>query len=91
MRERTNCTIEEILAEYVAEDHKTCSNYLTLGMMANRSSIHTENNFRSFYILFGRSCALLIDCMHQVLQTKTCQTLNDIVIVVCLKDVKHEL
>ena len=89
MRERTNCTIEEILAEYVDEDHNTCSNYLTLVMMANRSSIHSENSFRSFYILFGQSSALLIDCMHQVLQIKACQTLNDI--VVCLKDVKHEL
>ena len=89
MREHTNCTIEEILAEYVDEDHNTCSNYLTLVMTANRSSIHSENHLRSLYILFGRSCALLIDCMHQVLQTKTCQTLNDI--VVCLKDVKHEL
>ena len=92
MIERTNRTIEESLAKYVGDYHNTWSNYLSLVMMAYRSSIHSVTKYSPFYLLFGRSCALPIDCMYQTKQTKIYPTLSDY--VGCLKDEKqtcHEL
>ena len=84
MIEHTNRTIEESLAKYVGEHHSTWSNYLSLVMMAYRSSIHSVTNYSPFYLLFGRSCALPIDCIYQTKQTKIYPTLSDY--AVCLKD-----
>ena len=84
MIERTNRTIEESLAKYVGEHHNTWSDYLPLVMMAYRSSIHSVTKYSPFYLLFGRSCALPIDCMYQTIQTKIYPTLSDY--VGCLKD-----
>ena len=84
MIERTNCTIEESVAKYVGEHHNTWSDYLPLVMMAYRSSIHSVTKYSPFYLLFGRSCALPIDCMYQTIQTKIYPTLSDY--VGCLKD-----
>ena len=84
MIERTNRTIEESLAKYVGEHHNTWSDYLPLVMMAYRSSIHSVTKYSPFYLLFGRPCALPIDCMYQTIQTKTYPTLSDH--VGCLKD-----
>ena len=38
-------------------------------MMAYRSSIHSVTKYNPFYLLFGRSCALSIDCMYQTIQS----------------------
>ena len=84
MIERTNRTIEESLAKYVGEHHNTWSDYLPLVMMAYRSSIHSVTKYSPFYLLYGRSCALPIDCMYQTIQTKIYPTLSDY--VGCLKD-----
>ena len=84
MIERTNRTIEEILAKHVGENHKTWSDYLPLVMMAYRSSIHSVTKYSPFYFLFGQSCALPTDCMYQTIQTKIYPTLSDY--VDCLKD-----
>ena len=77
-------TIEESLAKYVGEHHNTWSDYLPLVMMAYRSSIHSVTKYSPFYLLFGRSCALPIDCMYQTIQTKIYPILSDY--VGCLKD-----
>ena len=79
MRERTNRKIGEGLAKYASEHH----NYLPLVMMAYRSSIHSVTKYSPFY-LFGRSCALPIDCMYQTIKIKTYPTLSGY--VGCLKD-----
>ena len=79
MIERTNRTIEEILAKYVGEHHNTWSDYLPLVIMAYRSSFHSVTNYSPFYLLFGRSCALPTDCMYQTIQTKIYPTLSDYV------------
>ena len=84
MIEPTNRTIEESLAKYACEDHNTWSNYLPLAMMTYRSSIHSVTKYSPFYLLFGRSCALQIDCMYQTIQTKIYPILSDF--VGCLKD-----
>ena len=79
MIERTNRTIKESLAKYVGEHHNNWSDYLPLVMMAYRSSIHSVTKYSPFYLLFGRSCALPIDCMYQTIQTKIYPTLSDYV------------
>ena len=92
MIERTNRTIEESLVKYVDEHPNTWSDYLPLVMMAYRSSIHYVTKYSPFYLPFGRSCALPIDCMYQTKQTKIYPTLSDY--VGCLKDESqtcHEL
>ena len=92
MIESTNRTIKESFAKYVGEHHKTWSDYLPLVMMAYRSSIHSVTKYSPFYLLFGRSCALPIDCIYQTIQTKIYQTLSDY--VGCLKEdlqMCHEL
>ena len=82
--ERSNRKIEESLAKYVGEHHNTWSDYLPLVMMAYRSSIHSVTKYSPFYLLFGQSCSLPIDCMYQTIQTKIYPTLSDY--VGCLKD-----
>ena len=42
--EGINRTTKEILAKYVGEHHNIWSDYLPLGMMAYRSSIHSVTN-----------------------------------------------
>ena len=84
MIKRTNRTIEESLAKYMGEHHNPWSDYLPLVKMAYRSSIHSVTKYSPFYLLFGRSCALPIDCMYQTIRTKIYPTLNDY--VGCLKD-----
>ena len=84
MIEHTNRTIEESLAKYVGEHHNTWSDYLPLVLMAYRSSIHSVTKYSPFYLIFGRSCALPIDCLYQTIQTKMYLTLSDY--VGCLKD-----
>ena len=84
MIERTNRTTEENLAKHVGEHHHTWSDYFPLVMMAYRSSIHSVTKYSPFYLLFGRSCALSIDCMYQPIQTKVYPTLSDY--VGCLKN-----
>ena len=84
MIERINLTIKESLAKYVGEHHNIRSDYLPLVMMAYRSSIHSVTKYSPFYLRFGRSCALPIDCMYQTTQAKIYPTLSDY--VNCLKD-----
>ena len=84
MIERTNRTIGESLAKYVCEHHNTWSDYLPLVMMAYRSAIHSVTKYSPFYLLYGRSCALPIDCMYQTIKTKIYPTLSDY--VGCLKE-----
>ena len=61
----------------VVEHQNSLSDYLPLVMMAYRSSIHSISNYSRFYFLFGRSCALPVDCMYQTIQTKIYPTLSD--------------
>ena len=77
MIERTNCTIEESLAKYFVGHYNTWNNYLPLVMMAYRSSIRSVTNYGPFYLVFGISCALPIDCMYQTIQFKIYPTLSD--------------
>ena len=84
MIERTNRKIEESLAKNVGEIHNTWSDYLQLVMMAYRSSIHSLTKYSPFYLLVERSCALPIDCIYQIIQTKIYPNLSDY--VGCLKD-----
>ena len=84
MIERTNLKIKESLARNVSENHNTWSDYLPLVMMAYRSSLHSVTNYSPFFLLFGRSCALPIDCMYQTKQTKIYPTMSDY--VGCLKN-----
>ena len=79
MIERTNRTIEESLAKYVGEHHDRWSDYLSLVMMAYRSSVHTVTKYSPFYLVFGRPCWLAIDCMYQTPQTKLYPTPSDYV------------
>ena len=84
MIERTNRTIKESLAKYVSEHHITWRDYLSLEMMAYRSSIHSVTKYSPFYLLFGQPCELPIDCMYQTIQTKIYPVLSDY--FGCLKD-----
>ena len=84
MIERTNRTIKESLAKHVGENYNSWSDCFPLVMMAYRSSIHSDTKYSPFYLLFGQSCALPIDCMYQTIQTKIYPTLSDY--VGCLKD-----
>ena len=77
MIERTNRTNEESLAKFVGEHHITWRDYLPLLMVAYRSSIHSLTKYSPFYLLFGQSCELPIDCMYQTIQTKIYPTLSD--------------
>ena len=85
MIERTNQTIEEREScKYVSEHYNTWSDYLPLVKMTYRSSILSVTKYSPFYLFFGQSCALPIDCMYQTKQTNIYPTLSDY--VGCLKD-----
>ena len=77
MIERTNRTIEEILAKYVGEQHSTLSKYLQVIMMTYRSSVHTVTKYSPYYLLFGAPCALPIDSMYKTLQNQIFVTPSD--------------
>ena len=83
MIERTNLTIKESLAKYVDEHHNTWSDYLSLVMMAYRSSIHPVTKYIPFDLLFGQSCALPTGCMYHTIQAKIYPIFIDY--VSCLK------
>ena len=84
MIECNNRTIEESLAKYMGEHHNTWTDYLPQVMMAYRSSIYSVTKNSQFYLPFGQSCALPIDCMYQTIQTEIYPTLSDY--VGCMKD-----
>ena len=77
-------SIQSVQSCYVDEHHNTWSDYLPLVMMAYRSSIQSVTKYSPFYLLFGRSSALPIDCMYQTIQNKIYPTVSDY--VGCLKD-----
>ena len=86
MIERANQTIEESLTKYVGEHHNTWCKYTQLIMMAYRSSDHTVTKYSPYYLLFGASCALPIDCMYESLQSQVFATPSD-----CVGNLKKEL
>ena len=86
MIERANQTIEESLTNNVGEHHNTWCKYPQLIMMAYRSSDHTVTKYSPYYLLFGASCALPIDCMYEPLQSQVFATPSD-----CVGNLKKEL
>ena len=77
--ERTNRTIEDCLAKYVGEHQYEWSNHLQLVMMAYRSSIHAVTKYSPFYLIYGHSMALPIDCMYETRESRVFPTPSDYV------------
>ena len=79
MIERTNRTIEKTLSYFVGENHTDWVKYLQTVMNAYRSSIHAVTKYSLYYLIFGRPCALPIDCIYETSQTKVSTTPGDYV------------
>ena len=77
--ERTNRTIEDCLAKYVGEHQYEWSNHLQLVMMAYRSSIHAVTKYSPFYLIYGHSMAVPIDCMYETRESRVFPTPSDYV------------
>ena len=75
--DRTNRTVEDCLAKYVGEHQYEWSNHLQLVMMAYRSSIHAVTKYSPFYLIYGHSMALPIDCMYETRESRVFPTPSD--------------
>ena len=66
MKERTSCTIEESLANFLGKHHNTRCEYLLLVMMAYKSSIHSFTKYSPFtFLLENYARWRLIACIKQ--------------------------
>ena len=80
MIERTNRTIEECLSKYIGQYQHDWTNFLTLAMMAYRSSVHSVTRFRPAFVVLGFPLSLPIDCIYSTQQTTIYATPSDYVI-----------
>ena len=75
--ERTNRTLEDGLAKFVAKNQADWSKQLKYVLMAYRSSVHATTNYSPFYLVFGAAMRLPIDYMFPTETTKAFPTPSD--------------